>query len=92
MCNLKSAGLAALFGLAVAGFAGQLASASAEPVNPPAAKVYANNSDLSGRSSIAPAEAVQPKPQNKDAWGSQMVPGGSTGWDVRARTGFYGYR
>jgi hypothetical protein len=88
MSHLKSTVLAATFGLAVAGFSGQLVSANAEPVNKPAANVYANNAGSGGQASMSSVQAEQ----DKDVSGSRIVPDGSTGWDIRARTGFYGYR
>ena len=89
MSYLKSTAFAAMLGLASLGFSGQLASASAEPVKQPAAKVYANNTDLGGQPSVTEAQAM---PEGKDALDSQMRSGVSSGWDIRARTGFYGYR
>ena len=73
MSQLKSTALVVLLGLGVAGFSGHLAPASAEPVNPPAARVYAENTGLGGQLSMRPAQDPAAKSQDKNAWGSQMI-------------------
>jgi hypothetical protein len=92
MSHLRSTILAAALVVATAGFSGYIASASAEPVNPPSAKVYADSTDSSGRFSMTLTQADEAKPQNKNVWESQMISAGSTACDLRCRTGFFGYR
>ena len=94
MSRFRSTALAALFGLGVAGFSGHLTSASAEPVNPAATtgKLHAESAGLNGQLSTRPAQDPAATSQDKDAWGSQVITGGQTGWDIRSRTGFFGYR
>ena len=88
---LRSTTLAAALVLAAAGFSGHFASANAEPANASAAKVYADSAGSSGRFSMTLTQAEEAKPQ-KNVWESQMISGGSTGCDLRCRTGFFGYR
>jgi hypothetical protein len=90
MSRFRSTALAATCALAVMGFSGQLASVSAEPVDLPAAKVYAGTTDLGGPLALTPAQAAAAL--KKSIWGDVVIPGGFAGCnDMRCHTGFYGY-
>jgi hypothetical protein len=82
--------LAATCALTVMGFSGQLASVSAEPIDLPAAKVYAGTTDLSGVPAVTPAQALATMKTN--AWAATVIPRGLTACDLRCNTGFFGYR
>ena len=90
MSRLASTVLAATCALAVMGLSGQLASLSAEPVDLPAAKVYAATTDLSGIPVVAPAPALATK--KPSPWATAVTPRGLTACDLRCNTGFFGYR
>jgi hypothetical protein len=92
MPRLGSTALAALCALAVVEFSGHLASANAEPINPPAAKVYADSTGVSTRPAITSVQAAEAIPNERNSSGSASISGGTTSCDLRCRTGFFGYR
>jgi hypothetical protein len=91
MSHLRSTALAAICALSVVGFSGYLAPASAEPVNPPGTKVYADSASLSGKPGMTPAQAVLAMPSKENTSESSVMSGAPTGCDLRCRTGFFGY-
>jgi hypothetical protein len=88
MSRFGSTALAATCALAVMGFSGQLASVSAEPVDLPAAKVYAGTNDLSGVPAVTPAQALATKKANR--WAIAVTPE-QTACGLGCTTGFFGY-
>ena len=89
MLQLKSTALVALLGLGIAGLSGGLVSASAEPVDPPAAKakVYAESVGPVGQLSMTPTQDPAAKSQEADRWRITSRPG----LDFQSRAGFVGY-
>ena len=92
MFDRKSTALASFFALGLVGFSGHVASARAEPANPPAAKVYADNTTPSGSVGMMPVQADQKMTKDRSAWGSAPAPYAIGATDLRFRTGFFGYR
>jgi hypothetical protein len=86
MFRLTSTALAASCALAVVGFSGHLASARAEPVDLPAAKVYAATTNLRGVP-VAPAPLAKP---TTSRWAITAMPH-NTACGLGCTTGFFGY-
>jgi hypothetical protein len=77
----------ALCALTLVGFSGHLASARAEPVDLPAAKVYAATTDLSSKLAETPAQALATK--TTDLWAITVMPQrGHTACGLGCTTGF----
>jgi hypothetical protein len=90
MSRITSTALAAICTLGVVGFSGHLTSARAEPVDLPAAKVYAAKPDPALNGLLpTPAPAVQAIPNR---WNIPPETISSTACGLGCRTGFFGYR
>jgi len=84
--HLRSTALA-LCALTLVGFSGHLACARAEPVDLPAAKVYAATTDLSGVPVVTPAHALATKTTGR--WAITVMPQrGHTACGLGCTTGF----
>jgi hypothetical protein len=88
MSQLKSIALAALLGIAAAGFSGQVSAANAESASPAQAKVYAQNEGVGGELSVRTAQDAAAKSQDTNPW---AVTSGSSGVHIQSRAGFVGY-
>src|SRR5690349_18363939 len=88
MSRLASTALAATCALAVVGFSGHLGSARAEPVDLPAAKVYAAITDVRDAPVATPAPALPTK--TTDPWAITAMPP-HTACGLKCTTGFFGY-
>jgi hypothetical protein len=88
MSQLKSIALAALLGIAAAGFSGQVSAANAESANPAQAKVYAQNEGFGSELSMRTVQEPAAKSQDTNPW---AVTSGSSGVHIQSRAGFVGY-
>jgi hypothetical protein len=88
MSQLKSLALAALLGIGVAGFSGQVSAANAESANPAQAKVYAQNEVGGGELSMRTAQEPAAKSQDTNPW---AITSGNSGVHIQSRAGFVGY-